>query len=220
MHVETPEQNMSYRLRGLIFDIDGVLFDSRSSNMEYYNMIRRAVQLPPLTPEEEDYCHMASAEQALAHIIPPEYREEAEKACSAINYRKQILPLLSVEPGLLELLHWLKVYDVRLGICTNRGSAVDELLRYFSLESFFFPIMTSRICPPKPYPDGLLRILDEWRLKPSEVAFLGDSKVDEQAAAGAGVPFWAYRSPFLTAELHFDGFFNMITLITPLVEGR
>ena len=215
-----PEQDRPYRLRGLIFDIDGVIFDSRSSNMEYYNMIRRAVQLPPLTPEEEEYCHMASVEQSLAHIIPPEYRDEAAKACKTINYKKQILPLLSVEPGLLELLHWLKLHDVRLGICTNRTNAVEALLRYFGLESFFFPIMTAGICPPKPYPDGLLRVLDEWGLHPSEVAFLGDSKVDEQAAMGAGVPFWAFRNPNLTAELHFDGFFTMITLITPLVEGQ
>jgi len=211
---------MPCRLRGLIFDIDGVLLDSRSSNMEYYNLIRRALQLPPLTSEEEEYCQMASAEQSLAYIIPPEYREEAKSVCKGIDYRKQILPLLSVEPGLLEFLHWLKLHDVRLGIFTNRANWVEELLRYFSLESFFFPIMTAGVCPPKPSPDGLLRILQEWRLKPSETAFLGDSKVDEQAAAGAGVPFWAYRNPLLTAELHFCGFFNMITRITPLVEGR
>jgi len=211
---------MTYKLRGLIFDIDGVIFNSRSSNIEYYNLIRRAVQLPPLIPEEEEYCHMATVEQALAYIIPPAYREEAIKACKAIDYRKQILPFLSVEPGLVELLHWLKLYDVRLGICTNRARGVEELLRYFSLDSFFFPIMTASLCPPKPYPDGLLQILETWRLEPSGVAFLGDSKVDAQAAAGARVPFWAFRSPLLTAELHFDGFFNMITLITPLVEGR
>ena len=208
------------RLQGLVFDIDGVLFDSRSSNMEYYNLIRRAVQLPPLTSEEEDFCQMASGEQCLAYIIPPEYREEAEQACKTINYREQILPLLSVEPGLLELLHWLRLYDIRLGIFTNRANAVEELLRYFGIESFFSPIMTAGVCPPKPYPDGLLRIMAEWGLKPSEIAFLGDSKVDEQAAANAGVPFWAYRSPLLGAQLHFDGFFTMITLITPLVEGR
>ena len=219
MSVKILEQNMAYKLRGLIFDIDGVIFDSRSSNIEYYNLIRRAVQLPPLTPEEADYCHMASVEQALAYIIPLEYREEAAKACKAINYRKQILPLLSVESGLVELLHWLKLYDVRLGICTNRAHAVEELLRYFSLDSFFFPIMTAGNCPPKPHPDGLLRILETWRLEPSEVAFLGDSKVDAQAAAGAGVPFWAFRNSLLTADLHFDGFFCMITTITPLVEG-
>jgi HAD superfamily hydrolase (TIGR01509 family) len=214
------ESDTTYKLRGLIFDIDGVIFDSRSSNIEYYNLIRRAVQLPLLTLEEADYCQMASVEQSLAHIIPPEYREEAAKACKAIDYRRQILPLLSVEPGLVELLTWLKLYDVRLGICTNRAYAVEELLRYFSLEYFFFPIMTAGLCPPKPYPDGLLRVLETWRLEPSEVAFLGDSIVDAQAAAAAGVPFWAFRNQLLTAELHFDGFFNMITLITPLVEGR
>jgi len=125
-----------------------------------------------------------------------------------------------VEPGLVDLLHWLKLYDVRLGICTNRAGAVEELLRYFSLESFFFPIMTAGICPPKPDPDGLLQILEIWRLEPSEVAFLGDSRVDAQAAATAGVPFWAYRNSLLTADLHFDDFFTMITLITPLVEGQ
>lgn len=220
MNANRQKKDRPYKLQGLVFDIDGVLFDSRSSNMEYYNIIRRAVGLPPLTPEEEEYCHMASGEQSLAYIIPPEYREAANKPCKAINYRNRILPLLSVEPGLLEILHWLKLYDARLGVFTNLANAVEELLRYFSLESFFCPIMTAGICPPKPYPDGLLRIMGEWNLEPGEIAFLGDSKVDEQAAANAGVPFWAYRNPMLGAQLHFDGFFSMITLITPLVEGR
>lgn len=214
------QKNTRYNLRGLIFDIDGVLFDSRASNIEYYNLIRHAVQLPPLTKDEEDYCHMASGAEALARIIPPEYREKADRACKTINYQEQILPLLYVEPGLLELLHWLKLYDIQLAIFTNRANAVEELLRYFGLESFFFPIMTAGNCLPKPYPEGLLRILEEWKLKPEEVAFLGDSKVDEQAAMNAKVPFWAFRNQLLNAELHFDGFFKMITLITPLVEGR
>jgi HAD superfamily hydrolase (TIGR01509 family) len=220
MGVKISEQNMPCRLRGLVFDVDGVLLDSRSSNMEYYNLIRRTLQLPPLTFEEENYCQMASVEQALDHIIPSKHREEAEKARRAISYREQILPLVSVEPGLLDFLHRLKSHDVRLGIFTNRANAVEELLRHFSLDSFFSPIMTAGICPPKPCPDGLLRILREWRFKPSEVAFLGDSKVDEQAAAGAGVAFWAYRNPLLAAKFHCDDFFTMAAMITPLVEGR
>ena len=215
-----PEDEFPYGLQGLVFDIDGVMLDSRTSNMEYYNLIRRAVQLPPLTSDEEDYCQMATGEQAIDYIIPPEYREAADKACRAINYQEQILPLLSLEPGLLETLHWLKLYDVRLAVFTNRANAVESLLRYFGLESFFSPIMTSGKCPPKPQPDGLLNILREWDFSPCQIAFLGDSKVDEQAARAAGVPFWAFRNPALSARLHFDGFFKMITLITPLVEGR
>ncbi|MDR1490903.1 MAG: HAD family hydrolase [Desulfovibrio sp.] len=205
-------------LRGLVFDIDGVMLDSRASNMAFYNLIRRMLRLPPLSPAEEEYCHMASVDEAMLHIIPPAHREAAWEACRKIDYSGQILPLLSVEPGLREILRWLKRQRVKLAIFTNRSSTVNELLRHFDLEDFFDPVVTVSDYPPKPSPDGLLGILKIWNEKPGNIAFLGDSKVDEQAARGAGVPFWSFRNQDLPARLHFNGFFNMMELIPPLVE--
>lgn len=216
----SPENEFPHGLEGLVFDIDGVMLDSCASNMEYYNLVRRAVQLPPVPKEDYEYCQMATVNQALEYIIPVHLREAAYEACRKINYAEQILPMLSLEDGLLEALHWLKLWEVRLAICTNRTTQVDSLLRYFGLESFFHPVMTAAVSTPKPSPDGLLRIMAEWDVSPCSIAFIGDSKVDEQSARNAGVPFWAFRSPTLDARLHFDGFFKMITLITPLVEGR
>ncbi|MDL2316383.1 HAD family hydrolase [Desulfovibrio sp. OttesenSCG-928-A18] len=206
-------------LKGLVFDVDGVLFDSRRSNMEYYNLIRRAVQMPPLSYDEEDFCQMATVHECLAFIIPPEHMEAAEEACLTINYQKQILPLLSLEPGLLEALHWLRQWNVRLGVFTNRTESVHDLLRYFGLEEFFSPVKCAAYCPPKPNPGGLLQILDEWAFEPGQIAFIGDSKVDELAAKNAGVPFWSFRNESLRASLHLDDFFRMISWLTPLVEG-
>lgn len=205
-------------LKGLVFDIDGVFFDSRTSNIEYYNIIRRAVQLPPLTAEEADFCHQASVTECLDRIIPGVYRAAADEACRQINYTEQLLPMLALEPGLLEALHWLHSFDVRLAVFTNRSNSVDRLLRYFGLEEFFSPVKTAGNCPPKPNPDGLFEIMDEWKLPARSIAFLGDSRVDELAARKAGVPFWAFRSPALSARLHFTDYFSMISLITPLVE--
>ena len=128
--------------------------------------------------------------------------------------------MLTVEPGLLEALHWLQQWNVRLAIFTNRTNSVQSLLRYFGLESFFSPVMTAGNGPPKPHPAGLLSIVNEWGVHPCQIAFLGDSWVDEQAAKGAGVPFWAFRNEELDARLHFSDFFRMIGWITPLVEGR
>ena len=215
-----PEEEFAEGLKGLVFDIDGVLFDSRTSNIEYYNIIRRTVQLPPISPEDEDFCHQASVQECMERIIPPPYREAAEEACRQINYMDQLLPMLALEPGLLETLHWLQSWNVRMAIFTNRSTSVGELLRYFGLEHFFQPVKTSANSPPKPSPEGLLGILSEWNVAPCAIAFLGDSKVDELAASGAGVPFWAFRNAGLDARLHFDDYFTMISLITPLVEGR
>ena len=145
-----PEQEFSGGLKGLVFDVDGVMFDSRHSNIEYYNLIRRSVQLPPISAEDEEFCHMASVGEALERIIPPEYRDRALEACRTINYNERILPMLSVEPGLLEALHWLRQWNVRLAIFTNRTNSVDGLLRYFGLEAFFSPVMTAGNSPKTP----------------------------------------------------------------------
>lgn len=206
--------------KGLVFDVDGVIFDSRASNIEYYNLIRQAVQLPPISTEDEDFCHAASVGEALERIIPPERRELAFRACRQINYTERILPLLSLEPGLLETLHWLRQRNVRLAVFTNRSNSIEALLRHFCLESFFAPVMTAATGAPKPCPDGLLSIIEEWRVAPGQIAFLGDSRVDEQAAKSAGVPFWAFRNQALDARVHVPDFFKMIAWMTPLVEGR
>ncbi|MDR2604861.1 MAG: HAD-IA family hydrolase [Desulfovibrio sp.] len=211
---------LEFELNGLVFDIDGVMLDSRASNMEFYNMIREAVHLPPLSPEEEEYCHMASEAECMARIIPPAYREAAYEARAKISYTEQILPLLSLENGLTEALHWLDMWGVKLGIFTNRNKKVYDLLHYFGLEDTFLPVMTASDCPPKPCPDGLVQIAAQWGETPANIAFLGDSKVDEQAARGAGAAFWSFRNNALDAGLHVDDFFGMITMITPLVEKR
>ena len=161
---------------------------------------------------------MASVSEALEHIIPFALRGEAERVCGEINYQERILPMLVPEPGLLEALHWLKQWNIPMALCTNRTNSVEGLLRYFGLETFFFPIKTAGNSEPKPSPDGLMNILREWRAPSCRVAFLGDSKVDQQAAEAASVPFWAFRNKDLPAQMHFSDFFELITWITPLVE--
>lgn len=207
-------------LKGLVFDIDGVLFDSRAANIEYYNIIRKAVRLPSLNAEEADFCHQASVLECLDRIIPPRHRKEADEARLRINYTERLLPKLAPEPGLLEALRWLRSWNVRLAVFTNRSNSVDKLLRHFGLESFFAPVKTAAICPPKPDPGGLFEIMAEWGLPAGAIAFLGDSRVDEVAAASAGVPFWSFRNSGLAARLHCEDYFSLISMITPLVERR
>ncbi len=38
---------------------------------------------------------------------------------------------------------------------------------------------------------------------------MGDTIADEETARMAGVCFWAYRSPSLTARLHLDDFWTL-----------
>jgi phosphoglycolate phosphatase-like HAD superfamily hydrolase len=206
-------------LKGLVFDIDGVLFDSKVSNMAFYNSVRRAVGLPDISPEEQEFCHMASVTEAFDRIIPEPLRRKAMDACMDINYMRDILPLIAPEPHVTDLLDLLARHGFGRGIFTNRSTLVEDVLAYFHLDKLFDPLKTAGNCPPKPSPEGLLQILEEWGAKPSQIAFVGDSRVDQMAAEAAGVPFWAFRGPDLRADLHTTGFLALIRSVTPLVEG-
>ena len=207
------------KLRGMVFDIDGVIFDSRSANIGYYNSILAAMNICPMSADDELYCHMATGQQAIERIVPPEYRAWANEIRDNLKYSSYIMPKLTLEAGLLEALTYLREMHIPCGICTNRFDGVDYMLRYFGLDRYFTVLKTAKTCRPKPDPQGLLEIREEWSMGSGEVAFIGDTSADQIAAREAGVLFMAYRSPELKADLHISDFFSFIDTIQPLVES-
>ncbi len=206
-------------LKGIIFDCDGVIFDSRESNTSYYNAIRKGVGLPALTHEDIAYVHMSTVHAAFARLFPPPYDQAALKYSALYDYKENIIPMLVPEQGVLELLHWLQNWNIKIAMCTNRTNTVGEVLRYFSLESFFWPVKTAANSVPKPRPDGLLGIISDWDVPLDSVAFIGDSPVDEEAARAAGMSFWSFKNEELDADLHVEDFFTLMKKIACLVES-
>jgi phosphoglycolate phosphatase len=104
------------------------------------------------------------------------------------------MPYMRREEGLVETLTALKG-KVELAICTNRAASMEMIIEDFGLEGFFGCVMTAgKVQNPKPHPEPLLKVLEHYGLAPQEALFVGDSAVDMQAAAAAGVPFIAYKS--------------------------
>ena len=200
-------------ITGLIFDCDGVLFDSKEANTAYYNHIRYAVQLPPMTQEEADYSHMVSTDEALERMIPEELKIEARLARENTRYRDTFMALMQPAPYVFSFLQSMKENGFRLGLCTNRSDSVHEVLRHFGMDDFFSPVMTITHAPPKPDPHGLKKIVGAWDALPANVAFVGDSLVDQQAADAARVPFWSFANPQLSAKLHISNFKELLELM-------
>lgn len=136
------ERTFPAGLSGLIFDCDGVMVDSRDVNIGYYNLLLREVGKPPITPEQAGYVQMSTAKEALEYIFSPEELKLLPAIAERYPYRDVALPQLELEPGLADMLHWLRERGVRLGIHTNRGSGMWDLLARFNLCEMFDPVMT------------------------------------------------------------------------------
>lgn len=194
------------RLKGIVLDCDGVMLDSFQANIVFYNALRRGVGLAAMNAEESAFVHSHSVHESLRRIIPPDRWEMLENVKKGIRYT-DLLPYLRLEPGLELFLRTARYKGMRLAICTNRTDTMGAILDRYYLAGFFFPVETAAtVTFPKPHPEGLHKILGRWRMHRREIAFIGDSTVDEQTAATARVPFWAYKNERLRCDALIPSF--------------
>ena len=56
-------------LKLIVFDCDGVLFDSREANRIYYNDLLKAFNHPPMDDQELEYVHSHNVTDSVSHIF-------------------------------------------------------------------------------------------------------------------------------------------------------
>lgn len=182
-------------LKGIIYDCDGVLFESRQANLAYYNRVQEYFGELPVRPEEEDrahLCHTAASPKVFEVLLGPERVAAALEFAATVDYR-QFIPYMQPEPGMVDALATL-ARRLPLAVATNRGNSMTEILRHFGLSDYFSTVVTSRDVPrPKPHPDMLLLAAERLRRQPRELLFIGDSELDCEAAAAAGITFASYK---------------------------
>ncbi len=192
-------------IAGIVFDCDGVLFESRAANLAYYNAILAQFDEPPVTDEQRErahLCHTAASPEVFRILLGAERQATALEAASQLDFRR-FIPAMTPEPELFEVLSELAL-NYPLAVATNRGGSMREILTHFSLHDFFRAVVTSRDVPrPKPYPDMLLEVAHQLKISPENLLFVGDSELDQAAALSAGMRFAAYRRS-LPAEVQVD----------------
>lgn len=183
--------------KAVIYDCDGVMFDSFEANLAFYDRIMSLMGLLPLDRrdgEQMRVLHTYANREVLRYFFPDEALfNEAVRAAAAIDYR-ELVPYMRMEEGFRETLDALAP-RYGLAVCTNRSTSMDLVLESFGLARYFGCVMTaSKVANPKPHPEPLLRVIDHYGIAPAEALFVGDSDVDRQSAQAAGVPFVAYKA--------------------------
>jgi len=194
------------QIRALVFDCDGVLFDSKEANVQFYNHILKQVGHPPVHPDQREYIHMHPVRESLFYLLGecPQF-EAAIDYCQGIDFRA-FNRYLRVEPGLIEVLERARL-SYRIALATNRTVSTREVLSHFDLDQYFdFVVSASDVRFPKPHPEAMERIVDAFEVGPGEILYIGDSSVDEALAAVTGVFFAAYKNPNLEAHIHLSHF--------------
>ena len=206
MRIESPAVN----IKVIVFDCDGVIFDSKEANCAFYNHILDIFGRPPMNEEELEYVHVSTFDEAIQRLFHDDPRSsEALAYCKQMDF-EPFIRMTQLEPHLKDLLSELRpIY--RTAIATNRGEDLEPALRIFGLEDVFDLIVSALdVTHPKPHPESLQKVIQQFGVRPEEVLYIGDSEVDRKAARGAGVLFAAYKNRKIEADYHIQDFLEVL----------
>jgi len=193
-------------IKVVIFDCDGVMFDSSKANIAYYNAILDHFGKEPLTSKQFEYVHMHTVYAALSYLFDNETDRKAALSYSANMSYEEFIKYMEMEPNLTTLLDWLRP-EMKTAIATNRSTTIGRVLTEHNIDGYFdFVVSALDVKNPKPAPDMLIKIIDHFNITPKETIYIGDSQLDEEAANAAGVPLIAYKNQSLSADYHINGF--------------
>jgi phosphoglycolate phosphatase len=174
----------------VMFDADGVLFDSEESNVAYYNWIFAQLGEPPLDRDEQ----IASISFAASEVFAARARGDAAKLgmmhdltrnMDQTPFFKMLRPPFELRPFMLQLKRRYK-----LGLATNRSATVPALVEHLGLSGVFDAVASALDkVPPKPAPDILRLCLQRAGVGAAQAVYVGDSRVDREAAERAGMHF-------------------------------
>jgi phosphoglycolate phosphatase len=174
----------------VMFDADGVLFDSTESNVAYYNWIFAKVGEPPLDRDEEISAISYAASEVFAARAGGDAAKlammhDAARTMDQTPFFKLLRPPFELRPFMLELKHRYK-----LGLATNRSATVPALVDHLGLAGIFDAVASALDhVRPKPAPDILRLCLERAKVDATRAVYVGDSRIDHEAADAAGMHF-------------------------------
>jgi len=201
------EKDSSYRvgrIKAFIFDLDGTLLNTLADIGDAVNQVLLKRGYPTHSMDRYRMFVGDGLELLIKRALPKrESSPDNVLACLGefkTAYEKTWDATTTPYDGIPELLNYLTQEGIRLAVLSNKPhvftrQCVDKQLASWTFEKVMG--FSSRF-PKKPDPAGALSIMSDLNIDKKNCLYMGDSGVDMQTAAGAGIfsigAAWGFRS--------------------------
>lgn len=185
---------MSSRLQLVIFDMDGLMFDTESIGHTAWERVADKYQFSYSLDITKRY--IGKNRDAIISLLKAEYGEHApvEKwHAEAWEVRKEIYQengTLGLKPGLVELLSFLQKLNIKMAVASSSlHSDIIHHLDHEGLSQYFdFVIGGDQVAASKPNPEIFLKPCLALDVLPENAIVIEDSYNGFLAARAAGIP--------------------------------
>jgi len=177
-------------VRVAVLDLDGTIVDSFADLAGSVNQALRAVGLGARPLEEIREFVGEGARRLLERAVDP-HLHLLEPALAAWweHYERHCLDRTALFVGMAPVLAGA---GRRLAVHTNKpGRLARKILAGLGVSGRFAAVLGGDEAPRKPDPLGTLGLVARMGARPEDAIFVGDSLIDAETAAAAGIPFVA-----------------------------
>ncbi len=201
-----------FKFKGVIFDLDGTLANTLPDLSTAMNSMLRDNSLPERNEKQLLEAINFGARHFVKLSLPKEFQDNDDYVTKRHTeytsyYNKCYSDNTFLYPGMGEAVRYLKKQGMKIAVFSNKQddhckALVDKL---FDFEKGLFDMVLGQTAlPTKPDPTGAFVIAGRMDLRPSEIAYVGDSHIDILTACDAGMfPIgvsWGYRPPEMLLE--------------------
>lgn len=177
----------------ILFDFDYTLGDATNGIVASVNFALKELGYPECGVEEVRRTVGLTLKQTYETLTRKQDGEEAQRFVDLFKAKADevMLPNTTLYPGVMDILQKIKNQGIKIGIITTKYHyRIDAILDKFNAESLIDLVVGGDdVKVEKPDPEGLLLAIRRLQLEKNQVLYIGDSLVDAQTAANAGVDF-------------------------------
>ncbi len=190
---------MKYKLA--IFDMDGTILNTLDDLADSTNAVLRAHGYPEHSIDEIRKFVGNGIRKLIERAVPAGLLvEEIDQVHQEFMeyYQKHCADKTKPYEGVTDLLQALLEEGVQTAVLSNKADvAVQELCQDYFSGLFHIAVGERPGMNRKPSPDGVEYILDQLQIDKKDAVYIGDSEVDVQTAANAGldsiIVLWGFR---------------------------
>jgi len=193
-------------IKGIIFDMDGVLTDNKEQDFTAWKRVFADFGLDLNMDGYKSFTGMKGEEIVKKYIkLDADDKEATSLTRRKEEYFIEEIKKTKIEPmkGVVRLLNDLKKNNIKMGI----GTAAMEFKAYAILEELgikdFFEVLVSaeKVKKGKPDPETYLKVAEYLKLKPEECIVIEDAPNGIEAAKNGGIKCIAITSTHKESEL-------------------
>jgi phosphoglycolate phosphatase len=166
------------RLKAVVFDADGTLFNSFELIVAAYHHVAQVHGLrSPTAQEVRD--QLGKSIPDIVRALFPDNSNISELVNTNSSYYGEHVASTDAFAGVEDILKHLHQAGLKLALLTGAGSSITSLLRHHKIENYFSGVVThERVTHFKPDPEGFVLATKDCGVNSAEAIMVGDMVPD------------------------------------------